>query len=429
MRILMVEPTRDLAQRGSIGCHYVARAARSMGHAVDLNPDKPADQYDVELVSVHHPLDFLMLPELPRRAPIRLIGGHPMQQNPRPVIPYADAVCVGEGEEWIVEALTALESDRTAGALREIDGAIICSDFTGEVPASRQVNPVPKNPAYLNRASRGGRGHADVWYLEMARGCPFSCHYCELGWSMKYRAQDTGWLIDQIDHIDRERSNHVTLFAPDEASHPGYHQILDRIHERKLITAFGSMRLDRIMKQDLPLKRNMLIRVGLDGLTEETRMRVAKRIKDQDVVDYFEFMSERGHSNFKMFMVFGYPWETVQNFDEWEFMMAAVLSIPRRVNAHLRIKFTPFIPQPSTPLADVESHYDHELVERILGWFHRHKAPPRHPGWYVESDGILSERWWRIQCELTRGNVDAVLDVRDRYRLTERSLRRGAMPA
>lgn len=407
MKVLITEAV-PLDSRGSMGTQYVMNAARAAGFDltyVGADEPTPHGSYDVELVAVHHCTDFPRLARLPRRAPIRLAGGHPSTNNWRPAIPFADAHCIGEGEEWIVEALTILSRNGTVDDVgRDVLGTLVTKQHEpgAPMPAGRQVRPIPRHPAYLNKS---GEGHARVWYLELSRGCPFKCHYCELGW-MRKRAehQDTDWLIAEINRIDKSQSNKISLFAPDEASHPGYHQVLQAIHDAGLVTSFGSMRLDQIVKQQLPIRPNMLIRVGLDGLTQETRLRVKKPIYDHDVINYFEFMSERGHANFKMFMVFGYPWENLSDFDGFERMMEAVRAIPRKVNAHLRVKFTPFIPQPSTPLGQAKPNYDPQMVNRIKQWFDRVAKPYRNPGWYIVSDGIMSQRQHALQCLLTQGD-------------------------
>lgn len=417
-RICMIEPGTDENQ-GSMGCVYIMNAARDAGYPIDyVHPDDAVGDYDIELISLHHCTDYLRLRDLRRRAPIRIIGGHPTVNNIRPAIPFADAICIGEGEQWIVHALRRLHRIPEVEILADLPGTILARDWErgAPIPPGNTIEPLPRHPPYLNRAAAG---HARVWYLEMARGCPFTCHYCELGWAWKYRAQDTDWLLEQIDSIDTARSNRISLFAPDEASHPGYHAILDRINHRNMITSFGSMRLDVIVKKDLPFRPNMLIRVGLDGLTEETRHRVGKRISDQDVWEYFRYMSDRGHATFKVFMVIGYPWEQPADFDAWEALWDRISRIPRRANARVRVKFTPLIPQPATPLGDAEPRYDPETIGRILAWFERVGRPYRRPGWFVVNDGIMSARSHSLQCKLTLGDEATLLDRAVDFRGTE----------
>jgi len=107
VKISLIEACSD-DDVGSIGAWYVAERARRAGHTVEMLRH-PKRGFDVELVSLHHCDDFPKLAHMPKCAPIRIVGGHPMANNPRPAIPFADAICVGEGESWISEALTRKE--------------------------------------------------------------------------------------------------------------------------------------------------------------------------------------------------------------------------------------------------------------------------------------------------------------------------------
>lgn len=393
--------------RGSMGARYVADVASAAGFEVAMQSD---DLCDVELVSVHHCTDFPRLAALPRTGKIRLVGGHPMANNPRPCIPFADAVCIGEGETWIGNALRRLRDTMDVTALRGLGGTLVCRDYDGTVPPPNAEPSVPRNAPYLNRGNTPG--HADTWYLELARGCPFACHYCELGHSVPYRWQDTEWLIGQLRGLDTSVSRRVNLFAPDAASHPGYGILLAECRALGLIQTNQSMRVDSALRHldDFgSLPKSIMVRVGIDGLTEATRFRVGKRITDRQIVEYFRAMSDRGHANFKVFMVFGYPWETRADLDRWALVWNHIASIPRRTNAHVRIKFTPLIPQPCTPLRDTEAKYDEDMVDAIFRWTESAGKPRTRPGWYLESDGIMSRLSWRNQVQLTKGDETCLL--------------------
>jgi len=400
LRICMIEPG---VEHGSIGCQFVMNAARSAGFAVEYIEPGDKREWDIELVSIHHCTDFSPLAKLPRKAPVRIIGGHPTVNNIRPAIPFGDVFCIGEGEEWIVWVLDMLARGADTSDLSQVPGTIVTAlhEYGGAIPKSLTVFPLPKHPPYLNRQTRG---HSRTWYIEMARGCPFACAYCELGNAWAYRLQDTDYLLWQVDQCVREQSRKITLFAPDEASHPGYSEVLKRLQSRRLETSYGSMRLDVVMRKALPLKKNMLIRVGIDGLTEATRYRVGRKISDDAIVDYFRFMSERGHVQFKIFMVFCYPWDTLDDFHEWAVLMKRIKAIPRTKNANVRIKFTPFIPQPPTPLGSCPPSYNDELIHAATEWFEENRTPKTYPGWYFVSDGIMSRRSHDEQCRLTLGD-------------------------
>ncbi len=408
LKICMVEACAE-SDKGSIGAFYVRHHAELAGYPVDVR-NATSEKYDVEMISVHHCEDFVRLAQMPRKAKWRIVGGHPMQNNPRPAIPFADAICVGEGESWIKKALPLLDKESDIRALAELPGTIVCKDWVqgSPLPAPNHENPLPSNPPYLNRP--GTRSAA--WYIEMARGCPYKCAYCELGHSSPYRRYSKDHLIQVIDAADTKGTRKINFYAPDEASHPDYHELYQYLHEKGFSAGFSSMRIESVLRNPPPIKNNHLIRVGVDGLTEATRKRVNKNITNQMIIDYYRMFVDRGHCNFKMFMIFGYPWDTLDDFQEWSAMMDRVFSLPLKKNVSLRIKWTPFIPQPCTPLGSSTPNYTWDMYQEIEMWHAIHRRPMRNPGWYVENDGVMSQRSHAKQCKLTCGDERVLLAMR-----------------
>jgi len=394
---------------GSIGAHYVVEHARQAGFTVDvLGACDDRSDYDVELVSVHHCTDWVRLARTPKHAKVRVIGGHVTIGNPRPGIPMTDVVCLGEGESWIVEALSRLDQDCRAGALERMRGTIISSDWRcgNELPSSNFEDPLPDNDPYLNRAgTRSSR-----WYIEIARGCPFRCAYCELGNNIPYRYYGLNHIKQKLDMIDPRQTRKLNWFAPDEASHPQYVQLMDELRVRKYQQAFGSYRVDQVLRRDIvPYSASQLIRIGVDGLTEKTRFRVGKKITNDMLMKYFVKLSQQGHVQFKMFMIFGYPWEQLEDFDEWATLMSHIMHIKVRRSCWLRVKWTPLIPQVGTPLADVSAKYDIMMVNRIQEWHQQHRQISKHPGWHIECDGLMSLASHGAQVRMTGGDESLFL--------------------
>ena len=401
MKVCIVEACSE-EDVGSIGAWYIVEHARRAGYQVDI-ARRPKKGYDVELISIHHCTDFERLATMTKRAKYRIVGGHPMQNNPRPAIPFADAICVGEGESWIKQALPLLEKHDNIDILSKLPGTIVSKNWkiNNLIPSANFENPLPDNPPYLNRP--GTRSAA--WYVEITRGCPFSCAFCELGNSSPYRMYSVEHIKKVLETANTKLARKINFYAPDEAAHPGYHQLFDYLLEKGYMASFSSMRIDSILKRGLPtVKKNVLIRVGIDGLTEETRRRINKKITDDMIVEYFTQFIERGHIQFKMFFIFGYPWEKISDFDQFEHLMNRVFAIPLKKNISLRIKWTPFIPQPCTPLGEEEAQYDFDMVDKINVWHALHKRPNNTPGWYVENDGLMSYKSHLRQCQLTVGN-------------------------
>lgn len=400
--MLAREAAESVGAVGSYGFWLVRRAATQAGHTVHAKSD--GGTYDCELVSVHHCLDFPRLARMKKIAPIRIVGGHPLAANPRPVIPHADVVLLGEGEEWIVDALAVLAGGGCAEDLDGMTGTIVTSNWTAGDDLPRPVfsRRLPATEPYL---APGGEGHARNWYIEVARGCPYSCKFCSLGNLAPYRVKHRRDVIAELDMVDRSQSHKVTFMAPDEASHPGMAQFLDALKPRRLTSMFGSMRIEQIEKHSIKPKPNMLIRMGIDGLSERLRFDTGKKITNSHIIKFFERMHD--HANFKFFMIIGYPGETEADWREWADVMKVVLDTPRKANGHLRIKWTPLMPQPGTPYEDVEIQYPREMSRRVYEWHGQHRIPLREPGFYVRQDGdVMGPRGWKKQIELAHGDED-----------------------
>ena len=408
LRVCMVEACKE-SDAGSIGPWYVAEHARRAGYSVDILR-RPKKGYDVELVSVHHCEDFERLARMPKYAQHRIVGGHVMANNPRPAVPFADAICVGEGETWIEEALPLLEQHDTVDALEELPGTIVCNRWEKgqDIPAPNAERPLPENPPYLNRPGT----LSAAWYVEIARGCPYGCAFCELGHSVPFRTYPTEQIKRVLKMADTRITRKINFYAPDEVSHPDCHALFEHLRERGYSSSFSSMRIDSVLKRGLPrIPANHLIRCGIDGLTQATRDRVGKPITDDMIEEYVRKLLEAGHVTFKFFYIFGYPWETLADFDEFEALMRRITTLPLQKNVSLRIKWTPFIPQPCTPLADAGTQYDFRMVEKINVWHAMNKRPRFLPGWYIENDGMMSQRRHARQVQLTAGDEDILLST------------------
>lgn len=399
MRVCMIEPA-NASETGSIGVNFVIESARRGGFDIEkIDSFSKTYNYDVELISIHHPSDYDRLVKMPRHGKIRVIGGHITYNNPRPIIKFADYICMGDGESWIIQFLKYVKLGKDPSL---IDGTLCCKEHKNgdKLPSPRHEKEL-KNKPYLNRAGT----MSAAWYIEIARGCPFHCHYCELGNSMPYRFVKIDTIKEYIDSIDTEMSKKIVFFAPDEASHPDYSEMITYAEKKGVRQRFGSYRIDQVLKNNgLNVSPNQLVRVGIDGLTETTRSKVGKGLTNKDIVSFFKLMVEAGHVNFKFFQMFAHPWEKINDFEEWERLIDKIRRINFTKNVSLRIKWTPLIPQPVTPLCGEIPFYNKKMTKKIKEWHKIVSKPFREPGLFIEFDGLMSEKTHKQQIKLTNGD-------------------------
>lgn len=100
------------------------------------------------------------------------------------------------------------------------------------------------------------------------------------------------------------------------------------------------------------------VTTALDGLSAETRRRVAKPVDDVEIVERLSWALSRlrGTMRLKVFMIVGYPWESAGSVRDDLLHLRDVL---RRVRPGLSggrimmlLTWTPFSPEPLTPMED-----------------------------------------------------------------------------
>lgn len=277
MRVLLC----SLYDRGaSLGIKSIYRVLRKAGHRVKLlfydtprfskkkeNPIlkplnvpsylPPVNQKDVEtfqeiikaenpeligfsLFSSHYKAAKRLTKEARKvsEAPIIWGGVHAII-DPESCLPHADYVCIGEGEEVILELIQKLENN---GLIHSITGILqqdsSQEDLQQERPIIRNLDDLPvepldprdlifiprNRPQIIWNLERQGKTpyHSANFTVMASRGCPMSCRYCIHGclheqYHMKkgLRKRSAEHVIEEIKMIKRSHPVYSILFMDD----------------------------------------------------------------------------------------------------------------------------------------------------------------------------------------------------------------------
>lgn len=380
---------------GSAGAQWIALRLQQYGDIVILPFDATDDGYDVEFISIHHQRDYGNLPKIRKSAPVRVIGGHVTYTNPRPIIPYADYVCVGDGEDWI----QAFFYDRPSAT-------IDCArwQYGDPLPDRHLAASIDDNPAVYSAES--GKKH---WSIEISRGCQYACAYCEIG-RIPYRFKSVERIQQQLDAIPTTSSRWLRLISPEEGSHPHYLDILDLVRQHRMQLASVGFRIEQMMRYHLPLAKNTVLRVGIDGLTESRRFAIKKPIPDRLIVEFFKKYTQEGFVNFKLYLMFGYEGETPAEFSEFEKLMNAVFRLTPKTPVMINVTWTPLIPMAGTALASTTPNYNDELVQRIQRWHVLHRQSKNNL-WHVSMSRLPSKAQYLDNVRLALGDERLLYSV------------------
>lgn len=369
----MTEPGKKMY--ASLAAQVIIARAERAGHSVEYVPFHGLcrrDDIDVWLVSLHHVRDYLRLPAMFRKLgfeplaserherPLFVAGGGPLT-NPLPVAAFFDALCIGEGEEWIQEALRALAQRRSVDALAGIEGTYLPIWGRSRVVRRRMFRDIASNGGFVNFPAEGyPKGIKDVLYLEAARGCLYKCRFCKLGWT---RPVFDEWSFPEVERelatqaLMHPNVRYISLNAPDAGSMSWYPDMPDLLERYGYNMPYASIRFDsfKILER---LKRNQLVRLGLEGMSHRLRRWLNKGDWDSKyIVDVMRRVyCAQGLPTAKWFVITSLPGEREEDYEEFKDLCARLMNVPPHWGI-LRISATNFIPEPHTPMQWFPARY------------------------------------------------------------------------
>ena len=407
MKIIITEPT-SIENTKSIGCYFIENIIRTAGFEISYVNFKEISKHtaDIWLFSVHHVKDIFHLAKM-RELKGLLIGGGHVMNNPYPFLHFFDIICVGEGEDWILKILKLYISDKKniMKNAENIAGTLTLKNKNIEIQ-KQYVDNININPIYLNKSNQ--QGHLDTWYIETGRGCKSKCAYCELGWTTPFREISKSKLESDIVHVAKQKNKRINIFAPDDYSVESYEYAIELIQKNGLQTKFGSMRLDRFSKINTKVKKNFLFRIGIDGLSERIRKIINKPNSNNKIYETITGLISKGYVMFKMFMIFSYQFETDKDWFEFVNLMERLKYFMKKKETpiFLRLKFTPFIPNPLTPLENFKPYYNIDRRKQIDMFFMNEKY--QRTNIVFINDGILEPYSYYTQSFIARASYEDV---------------------
>lgn len=276
------------------------------------------------------------LPEIAAADCITIVGGPHASACPKEVAQYASFVVVGEGEFTLPRLLRNLRDGRTG----KIPGVATGDGFE---PADTSVR-LDAYPAFS--AFKG--------YVEISRGCPFSCGYCQtprlFGHCMRHRS---------IDAVARYANRHAQarFVSPNAFAYgsDGIHPRWDKV--KKLLAAcnneifFGTfpceVRPEFICPASLELVHdycaNTRLHFGAQSGSDAVLARLGRGHTVADVLAALDLCRDFSLEPVVDFIV-GLPFETDDD-------QRSTLDLIKEVARAGRVHVHRFIPLPGTPLA------------------------------------------------------------------------------
>lgn len=248
--------------------------------------------------------------------------------------PSIDAVCRGEGERTAPELVNGLRK----GDLSGIDG-ISFRDAAGRAvhaPDRARIEDLDALPfpAFEKVDLRKYAGHG----ILSSRGCPYPCTFCSVApvWGRRSVRRSAARLVEEMVHLHRTAGIDLFLFQ-DEYFVSGKEHVLEFCRELRKARlpvrwkAFGRVdRTDEEMMQAMAGAGCVELRFGVESGCDAILERVRKGFAARDVLALIP-RAVRLFPRVDVFYIWGFPFETMAQFQVTLFQMVALRAAGARI--------------------------------------------------------------------------------------------------
>jgi radical SAM superfamily enzyme YgiQ (UPF0313 family) len=390
-----------------------------------LENQNPVAEFDILAFSLSFENDYPNILRMLELAGIPLLAGersenHPLVVgggiaatiNPEPIADFFDLFILGEAEETVPAFAHIFEEARSSGLGRKdllvkiqktLPSTYVPSLYQIKynsdskiksvkalmpgLPERIKIRPVKDINAFRTEEviSAPQTEMADMFLLEVNRGCFHSCRFCAA--SFVYRPARFRSYEQIAAAIDRglEKKKKIGLVGTAVSDHPELAKICEYVLQQKGVAGIGSLRIDQINETVVSLlKANGVETIALAPEAGSQRLRdlLRKGITEEDIMQAAELLVENEIPNLRLYFMIGLPTEEDKDID-------AIINLAKKIQHHVLqrtsgkkifrsiiLSINQFIPKPATPLqwcalADVNGVG--KKIKKIVSAFGREK--------------------------------------------------------
>ncbi|MBI2916237.1 MAG: radical SAM protein, partial [Elusimicrobia bacterium] len=250
--------------------------------------------------------------------------------------------------------------------------------------------------------------------VEIQRGCPWRCRFCQAGFSYHtYRERGADQLLELVKQgLANTGYDAVTLAGLSAADHreiiPLLQTLSQELTPRRVSIGLPSTRADRFtlaLAELLHSVRRQSLTFAPEAGTERLRRVIRKELEESEIRETLRFARQHGWKNVKLYFMFGLPTETQED-------LAGVAELVRHskkenVGMALTCTLSPFVPKPHTPF-QWHPQDRQEILKQKLGFLRKNLSAQirAHGLEQIELEGVLSrgdrrcshllERAWQL---------------------------------
>ena len=342
-----------------LGTLYLARAMEAAGFAVDHRDyqfcpaddpfdmqamldfmEQPARVIGLSCMANLLPFTLLAAQTLKLRYPDRVmvlggVGSKSVEGEILSRFPWIDIICRGEGELTGPDLLAAIRDGRDLATVpgisfRTADGRIV---HNPDRPRIADLDAIGF-PAWekIDLAKYAGYG------MMTSRGCPYRCTFCSVApvWNHQSASRSPANIVAEMVELNRRAGVNLFLFQ-DEFFVSGKAQVMDFC--RELVAtglklewkAFGRVNLiDEEMMQAMAASGCLELRFGVESGSDRILSRIRKGFTAAQVLELIP-KAIQIFPRVDTFYVWGFPFETMDDFNQSLFQMISFRMMGARI--------------------------------------------------------------------------------------------------
>ena len=319
-----------------------------------------------------------------------VIAGDSGADAPEPMAPFIDLFCVGDGEPILAALIELLRQAKAAGAGREQkilqaartipgvyapafyqprynpDGTLAALEpLRDDLPqriARVHIDALSDSPALTAPLVPLAEAVHDRVTIEIMRGCPHGCRFCQAGGTRKPLRWRT---VEEILDVARQAVaatgyDEISLLSLSTSDYPHFNELVDRLTgeftPRNISLSLPSLRVD----SQLAVIPKLTSQVRKSGLTiaaeagsQRLRHAIRKNITDESMLAGVTAAWKAGWRSVKVYFLAGLPGETAEDIDA-VFDLCLRLSQTRKAidgqSGAINAAISWLVPRPHTPM-------------------------------------------------------------------------------